>query len=407
MNDSKKSNKKVGSSIDSLLKEISVLHNQAEIVRSKKESEGGYFNVFNTLGLKTEEVRLHSAFLAELLNPNGSHGLSDTFLKLFIEEVKLPDNYINTQKVSSEKIKERYIGRVTKTEGGIIDIIVEDGKKALIIENKIYAEDQKNQLVRYSNYGKKSFPNGFKLLYLTLDGHEASNVSVGSTKTDYTPISYDKEIINWLEKCIEASNEKELINTALIQYLELIKQITNRDMNTQFKKQLIEKMVLPENAISVSEILSVKDDWFDKLLEVYLWKPLELFAKERGMIFEKYIAYNEESGAWIRKQEWNNYGIFIWSENKRDWIDMFVGISYYKSPKQGEKIIQRNYRQLDCLKERPVMNWPYGWEYLPEEIRTWNDSIVPLIVKGEVVKYIQEKFEVIISEIDECSLAMP
>ena len=117
----------MGANIDSLLKEISVLHKQAEIVRIKKEADGGYFNVFNILGLKTEEVRLHSALLAELLNPNGSHGLSDTFLKLFLEEVKLPDNYINGNKVSSEKMTERYIGRVTKNEGGKIDIIVEDG----------------------------------------------------------------------------------------------------------------------------------------------------------------------------------------------------------------------------------------------------------------------------------------
>lgn len=285
MNDSKKSNKKVGSSIDSLLKEISVLHNQAEIVRSKKESEGGYFNVFNTLELRTEEVRLHSAFIAELLNPNGSHGLSGKFLELFLEEIHLPKNFLNSNKVSYRAIVERYIGRVTKNEGGRIDIIVEDGNHALIIENKIYAEDQKNQLVRYSNYGKKSFPNGFKLLYLTLDGHEASVVSVGSTQLDYVPISYDKEIINWLERCIEVSNEKKLVNSATIQYLELIKQITNRDMNTQYKEKLIEKLVLPENAISIGEILSVRDDWFDKILEVYLWNPLELFAKDRGMIF--------------------------------------------------------------------------------------------------------------------------
>lgn len=86
---------------------------------------------------------------------------------------------------------------------------------------------------------------------------------------------------------------------------------------------------------------------------------------------------------------------------------MFVGVSYYEKPKQGEKKIQRDYRQLDCLKEKPVMNWPYGWERLPNEIANWNDSIIPQIVNGEVLKYIQEKFTDILSEIEEGGFVMP
>ena len=49
---------------------------------------GENFNVFNILGLSTKEVRTHSAFIAELLNPKGSHGQGDTFLKLFVEQQK-------------------------------------------------------------------------------------------------------------------------------------------------------------------------------------------------------------------------------------------------------------------------------------------------------------------------------
>ena len=71
-------------------------------------------------------------------------------------------------------IVERDIGRRTETTGGRIDIILEDGEHAIIIENKIYATDQHHQLLRYNNYGKQRFPKGFKLIYLTLDGHEAS-----------------------------------------------------------------------------------------------------------------------------------------------------------------------------------------------------------------------------------------
>lgn len=406
MNGSKKSSNGVSSRIDSLLKEISVLHKQAEVVRSKKESEGGYFNVFNTLGLKTEEVRLHSAFIAELLNPNGSHGLSDTFLKLFMEEVNLPDNYINTKKVSSEKIKERYIGRVTKTEGGKIDIIVEDGNHALIVENKIYAEDQKNQLVRYYNYGKKSFPKGFKLLYLTLEGHEASEWSVGSTQLDYAPISYDKEIISWLDKCIEASNQKVLVNSAIRQYLELIKQITVRDMDAKYREKLIKKLMLPENAIIASEIMSLEHDWFNQMLEEYIWKPLKDFAAKKGMDFVLVLENNAPGGAYIYKGEWKNYGIYIWTLNKRNWNSMRVGITYHDKPGR-QKISQKNYKKMDCLKESPDKDWPYGFEYLPDDFYDWGASITPQLVNGEVLNFITEKFEEMLSEIEGGGFIMP
>jgi len=39
-----------------------------------------------------------------------------------------------------------------KTKGGRIDIYIESNNKYIFIENKIYAEDQENQLLRYRNY---------------------------------------------------------------------------------------------------------------------------------------------------------------------------------------------------------------------------------------------------------------
>ena len=121
----------------------------------QKQRNGDYFNVFNTLGLWSDEVRLHSAFLAELLNPNGSHGLKNALLKEFLAAIGLNKDYISNCK---SNIVERSIGERTESTGGRIDIILEDGEHAVIIENKIYAIDQHHQLLRYNNYGKQHFP---------------------------------------------------------------------------------------------------------------------------------------------------------------------------------------------------------------------------------------------------------
>ena len=43
------------------------------------------FNLFRMLHIERNEAKFHSRFLAELLNPNGSHGQRDLFLLKFFE----------------------------------------------------------------------------------------------------------------------------------------------------------------------------------------------------------------------------------------------------------------------------------------------------------------------------------
>ena len=67
--------------IQTLLSQISLL--------SKKNNEileimGTRFNIFHILGVSHYE-NTHSTILAELLNPEGTHGLHNSFLKLFLD----------------------------------------------------------------------------------------------------------------------------------------------------------------------------------------------------------------------------------------------------------------------------------------------------------------------------------
>jgi hypothetical protein len=77
--------------IENLLYQITAIRKQYD---KMAELTGENFNVFKVLGLTTNEVRTHSAFIAELLNPKGSHGQKDVFLKLFLEvlDIKLKKN---------------------------------------------------------------------------------------------------------------------------------------------------------------------------------------------------------------------------------------------------------------------------------------------------------------------------
>ena len=120
------------------------------------DATGGRFNVFQIIGVTTDETRLHSAFINELLNVKGSHGLKDKPLKSFIRHCI--DDEFDFQTMDAVSKTEHYIGVKKQDEGGRIDIIIRDNNnRAIIIENKIYAGDQEFQMLRYQNHAKKNY----------------------------------------------------------------------------------------------------------------------------------------------------------------------------------------------------------------------------------------------------------
>lgn len=368
----------------------------AKVRESKRREQGELFNIFNILKLQSNEVRLHSALLAELLCPNGSHGASSLFLKAFLKVIGEDEDYIKAP--VAEKITERYIGKKTETEGGIIDIIIEDGNHAIIIENKIYAPDQETQLVRYYNYGKKKFPNGFKLLYLTLHGDDASDYSLGGEDIHPQNISYANEIIDWLEQCSELAKDRDNAKTIINQYNELVKELTGKDMDKQYLERLKEITLAPENEAAVGEILKMQDEWMDEIRERHIWQPLKKYAESKGM---KYGEDND--GAWIYKEEWKYYGVFI--DYEKGWN---VGIRWYNEPNRASKLYLKDQKELSCLKEKPtreIPDWPYGWEYL--DTCNWGYNNIDKIIEGKVFNEIKSKFEEILAEIEERNLRMP
>lgn len=238
----------MNNNVEKLLNEIGKLVVAQNERTKERYSHGELFNVFNILGLESKEVRLHSALLAELLSPNGMSGVGNAFQKAFLAILGLPENYIVDGKVSVELS----IGTTTDSERGRIDIIMEDGNHAIIIENKIYAQDQPAQLLKYTNFAKNNYPYGYRLLYLTLDGKEACDDSAQGCP--YQCISYKNEISKWLEECARISFDRPLVRETIRQYINLIKQLTNQSMGTLEDNKLVELVASPEH---VAEYLMI------------------------------------------------------------------------------------------------------------------------------------------------------
>ena len=271
---------------------------------------GENFNVFRILGLESREVRLHSAFLGELLNPAGSHGLKDTFLRLFVEAMnkKLP---VETKKqpefdtAAAHMVVEHDIGRITADylQGGRIDIYLEAGREYIFIENKIYAGDQQNQLARY----KAHRPNA-RLLYLTLEGNEAPPWSRGELTADqYQVFSYKEDITNWLEKCRQASAAYPLVRETIVQYQHLINYLTGSTPNDFMKEEM--KQLLQgsqDNFVSADALQSV----FAESKQEFINSLTEKFDEEWKARFGQNLSPLPGYEIYFR-QQWNIYGFQV------------------------------------------------------------------------------------------------
>ena len=212
--------------------------------------KGENFNIFSILGLERKENQTHSAFLGELLNPQGKHNMGNIFLTHFVNSlIKESASKINLQTATVHL--EHYISTVDmdNSTGGRIDIFITDGQRHISIENKIYAKDQDKQLERYYNYNK-----GYNsILYLTLLGNEPTKESKGELVSgkDYICISYRKHIINWLELCLKEAADLPILRESIKQYIILIKKLTNQLTMDKMKDNY--KQIFSDNPELVKE----------------------------------------------------------------------------------------------------------------------------------------------------------
>lgn len=373
--------------LNQLLKEISEVVLREEKQQEERRKRGEDFNIFSVLGLQRREVRLHSAFVAELLNPKGCHGQSDKFLKEFLNCI-IGDNHLFPDTNSVKVYVEYYIGPKDGTRGGQIDILlIDDHKNAIIIENKIDARDQENQLLRYHNYAKDEHLR-YLLLYLTKERTEATDFSTGKNNFDYTRIGYRNEILPWLNHCEQIAVRFPLIRETIHQYIINLNEILNI-MEDQNEKDLLALMTSKNNALIINEIISRHREWLLQLFVEYIWNPLESYCKKHDLEYER-----KTDGVYIKRKTWNSFNIFVGSENKSNWNNAFVGI---KSNQESEPK-----ENLTCFEENPNGWWPYGWTNLPSYLGNWEEAESRKnIIEGNVTNYIKETIEKILQEIPE------
>ena len=277
--------------VESVLKQIRELKEEDE---KAAKATGKNFNVFSLPGFGYNELD-HSAFLANLLNPKGTHSQGPVFLRYFLKQL---DSFDYENPEDFKVAREAYVGGY-----GQIDILLEKNDACIIIENKIDdedrkidAEDQAGQLNRYYMYAKERFTDErIKLIYLTPNGRRPSEDSLrgedGQKPLDANRvicISYKSDIIKWLEDCLKEVVKIAPIREVLFQYQENIKKLTDLPTREDFFKDKIRDILtdnyhlLPELKNSIltdsCDLLSELKDFIPNIEEAIqskFWKRLE------------------------------------------------------------------------------------------------------------------------------------
>lgn len=218
-------------------------------------------------------------------------------------------------KIKNAKFENVYREFQTK-DGRRIDILIVFDKFEIIIENKINAGDQENQLLDYYkdryNNGKEIF-----LVYLTRWKYEASEYSISKeTKEELKDKIYylsHGDMAKWIENDIlnkyeflKFDKKYQSIYSALIQIRDNEKTITNPNEENNMEKEEIKKFFEREDNNYFETLLNKDEtikDSFDKLNKFY-----ELLENAQRVIIDKKfelisgnIKYSSKVSEFIKK----------------------------------------------------------------------------------------------------------
>lgn len=395
---------------------LCLINKKYNLINSKKED----FNIFSILRNEYDEVNLHSKFIVELLK-NKNYGKK--FIEIFFEKLEIQVfNYENIN-VFSE---------YSKGINGRIDILLEFSKgkekKAIIIENKIYAEEQIGQLNRYyySMINKNYSNDELEIVYLTLDGSEPNEESIkGLTKEEKEKIiiiSYKENIIEWIDACIKEVAEVPIIRETLIQYKNLLKKITGKEERKLINE--IEELVLSNNEYlkmiyKIDDVLrEIKID-----LQFKFWKKLEEklneMAIKRKIKLETNLGYpNLHYSIDLVKNypKKKFFGLMYFIKELENRGKLYLRIEVEEKVYYGFRIItnngESNFNMLDDYLEKEFKelnftrtNWWLGFKYISNfenisgsiDFKYFNENLAILLNNDEklekLVKHISEDIE--------------
>ena len=368
-----------------------------EKINEEKEKLIPIVNITNILGCATDEVK-NSSLLHNILKIKFKYeGKEINFAKDFSEFIikeKLKNNGVDIN-FTAEAYNEFYASNETWRR---IDLLIKADNFEIIIENKIGAGDQKDQLKDYYNNRVNENKNNDKIkdnifiVYLTRNRDKPSEFSIDreliadlENKNKICYLSHD-DMAKWIENDILnkyqfLKDEKfQLIYSALIQIAYNEKYIS--------KKTEENKMELNEIKKYVDFDLLLKDaNDFDKKVNE-LNKSIELFENAKKLIADKkseLILENESVKNGIK------YSVDVGNYLKQEGINNIIFNEEAIRRDIGEKAFSLNIRiPITPIWHNLYISLEQGVSWLSITISGTNGSFINKVKEEDIKKKITE-----------------
>lgn len=359
-----------------------------EAHRELRRLRGENFNVFQLLQIESAEDELHSRFIAELLDPGGTHDQGTTFLHAFQNQVGRELGGIDWIRAENATVKrEKFIGPVVidgeSSTGGRIDIFISDHERHLSIENKIWSGEGEKQITRYCNYPPDR-PDQNLVLFLTLHGGKAD-----TEKENYRAISYAEHILPWLESCQRLAADLPILRETIKQYIITVRRLTGGlTVDGEIKD------AMKRHYRAAWEIRQAFDHLFSEHLQ-------DLVLEVRNRIEQA------QQGGWLLRQTQKPPGLVLdhenWGGTQVIWEYDWVGIRVPAESRVNHADVHTNLAWCDARKST---NEAY-WVYVPRERFNNAEGIEHLFDESKRRKLAEDLKEKIVTLAEYCDRELP
>lgn len=330
---------------------------------NKKIRNIGDDNIFSILSIENKEV-FHCRFLKYLIQNNW-----DSFVEKVIKRTDIGDlEYCQCEYPCAA------IENCPQSKRGRMDLYFEAENCIVAVEVKCYAGEQPLQLLRYHQYLKRENKKDCLLIFLTLDGHTAYNVTCRNAdckepcskkleNKHYICRSF-KDISLWIKNDL---TERTGVNKNLLeQYNDVLEEETDR-MKTE--NELINKIDTKEKYMAADAIAKsmdavknkIREEFFKALKEKinekikseglsYTLIEISKKGKNKADIYGQDIEFKDASAQyWLRLEEGTmfrfGYGTNLYcgiGNTDGDWV--YITPQWFKTQNSSEKISDMNKR---------------------------------------------------------------
>ena len=402
---------------EDITKAVQAFENYKAIQQKQKMRGNNDFNPLTIVLDPSDEVRLHTRFLHNLLSPAGTHCQGSLFLEIFLKVCGLNNFDIN--------INECFVYK----EYDFIDLYITDGVKHIIIENKVYAADQNAQIERYIDKIKKANPedcqlaNNLIVIYLSLDRSKPSDESLGrfifrdgkliNDKEEYVikVITYEKEILSWIKRSkLEVGNITNL-SMGLKQYEDVILQLYGKARRNLMS--LVDYINDQNDKIKIIHTLKCLNEEYPKLRENMIGDFFDKAATKLASSLNKldgwgvYVSQDELSRTDIIpikiKPTESAKIVFGFAFERSKYHDAFYGIARndegvdfricFKSPEIVDMLKENNSKHISKSSDN---GWWLTWDWFSR-----GDIFDYILESGGVDKAVDKFTENIVAKISE------